>query len=85
MELSKLRVGQTVVADDKMELGADGKYVQPLELAVSQMADVKRLISEMLSSHSFSAAELEYGNQLKRIKTESEKICELLGELKALK
>ena len=85
MELNKLKIGQTVVADDKMELGADGKYLQPLELAVAQIDGVKKLISEMLASHSFSAAELEYGNQLKRIKTESEQICELLGGLKSLK
>jgi len=85
MKLSKMKIGQTVIADDKAELGADGKYLQPLEMSVSQIDGVKKMISEMLASHSLSAAEIEYGSQLKRIKTEAEQICELLSGLKSLK
>lgn len=85
MNLKSLKIGQTVVAEDKMELGADGKYLQPLEISVSQAEEVKSIIEGILASHSLEAAELEYGNQLKRIKTSAEQICNLLSGMAALK
>jgi len=68
-----------------VEQVADGKFLQPLEMSAGQIAEAKAMIEEMFSTHSLEAAELEYGNQLKRIKTVAEQICDLLSGMAALK
>jgi hypothetical protein len=68
-----------------IEQNADGKFLQPLEMSAGQISEAKAMIEEMFATHSLEAAELEYGNQLKRIKTVAEQICSLLSGMAALK
>jgi hypothetical protein len=84
MNLNKMKIGQTVVAEGVEQL-ADGKFLQPLEMSAGQIGECKAMIEEMFATHSLEAAELEYGNQLKRIKTVAEQICGLLSGMAALK
>lgn len=84
MNIKNLKIGQTVIAEG-VEQVADGKFLQPLEMSAGQMAEAKAMIEEMFASHSLEAAELEYGNPLKRIKTIAEQICDLLSGMAALK
>jgi hypothetical protein len=84
MDLKKLKVGQSTVAG-LTEQKADSQYLQPLEMGAGQISEVKSIIEGMLATHSLETAEVEYGNQLKRIKTVAEQICVLLSGMAALK